>query len=352
MAQTTTQGADREFRDASDNNTFATREIERRRSSPVFVSGDDVRARMAAQEPTGMCFLIDPKLGFSVRSIRMWMNFFGLGEGAIGWKTLGHRHLIDAVIHIIKGRGYSVIDGIRYDWEPGDFLCVPTFAWHRHVQVGDEPMVYIAGTTTPFSMALGVSIHEDERFPEYWVFAQKSEEARTTLIPGGAEVPESASQPMFGREPGREAQLYEQQVAFAPDEQTRRRRARILIKGSEVEFGKTRMGSVATVVDPRIGFNTHVMSTLLAEIPPGHRSGAHRHMYEEVNHVLAGEGYSIVEDRRYDWKAGDSLCIPVFSWHQHFNTGSATSRFLVHTTRPAMENLGVQVTQHGEDADF
>jgi gentisate 1,2-dioxygenase len=94
------------------------------------------------------------------------------------------------------------------------------------------------------------------------------------------------------------------------------------------------------------------MSTLVAEVPPGHHSGAHRHLYEEVNYVIAGQGYSIVEDRRYDWQAGDALNIPVFSWHQHFNTGTETARFLVHTSRPALENLGYQMTQQGESANY
>src|SRR6266545_4840157 len=208
--------------------TFATRERERRQSSPVFVSGDEVRRRMADpdQKNLGLIQLIDPKLGFSVRSLRMWVNFWGFGEDHEGWKNLGHRHLIDAVIHILRGRGYSVIDGVRYDWEAGDFLCVPTFAWHRHANVSNEPFMYIAGTTTPFSMALGVSIHEDERYPEYWVFAQKSEAERTTLIPGGAELPdlpESQSVSQLRGDLALEAHLYEQEVAFAPREEQRRR---------------------------------------------------------------------------------------------------------------------------------
>ena len=68
--------------------------------------------------------------------------------------------------------------------------------------------------------------------------------------------------------------------------------------------------------------------------------------------VYPGEGYSIIEDQRYDWKKGDTLVIPVFAWHQHFNTGKEPARFLVHHNRPYMENMGFLVAEHGEDADF
>ena len=78
------------------------------------------------------------------------------------------------------------------------------------------------------------------------------------------------------------------------------------------------------------------------------KSGAHRHLYEEIEYVLSGKGYSIIEDQRYDWKKGDAFSIPMFGWHQHFNTGDETARFLVHTSRPGMENLGHVITQQGE----
>ena len=85
------------------------------------------------------------------------------------------------------------------------------------------------------------------------------------------------------------------------------------------------------------------------ELSPGKSSGAHQHMYEEVNYVLSGSGYSIIEDKRYDWGKGDVLCLPVFSWHQHFNTGNEPARFLVHHNRPLMENLGFMYVQQGEE---
>src|SRR2546430_2999568 len=54
--------------------TFATRELERRRNSPVYVDGERVRAGLAAENQQGMIHLIDPRLGFSVHSIRLWVD--------------------------------------------------------------------------------------------------------------------------------------------------------------------------------------------------------------------------------------------------------------------------------------
>src|SRR5262249_26739504 len=155
--------------------------------------------------------------------------------------------------YIVKGRGYSIIDGIRYDWKDGDLMCVPTFAWHRHVNLTDEPVTYVASTSTPYSQSIGVSIHEDERYPEYWVFAQKSEHAQTTLIPGGAEapssVPGSQSVSEFRGDQGLSSYLYEQQVDFAVAEEKRRRAGRVVVRGEDLQFGPTRMGSLAYVID-------------------------------------------------------------------------------------------------------
>jgi gentisate 1,2-dioxygenase len=102
----------------------------------------------------------------------------------------------------------------------------------------------------------------------------------------------------------------------------------------------TRIGRIATANEPATGFHVQTIAKLFAEIPPGKRSGAHRHSYEETEYVISGNGYSIVEDQRVDWKEGDTLCIPVFSWHQHFNTGKQTARFMVHHNRPYIQNMG------------
>ncbi len=329
---------------------FAKEENQRRQSSPVHIPKEKIDAQFNGHN---FVLMVDPRIGFNANFLRLFMNGFPPGKENGQWKTIGHRHTVEAVIYILKGHGYSVIDGIRYDWEAGDFVCIPVFAWHMHVNLSSQDMVYLASTTGPFSNALGVSIYEDERYPEYWVFAQQGAEAMETLIPGAAEIPAArrgipAGMELAQFDNSKAAEIFFDQLMFAEREELERRKGKVLIKGSELKFEKTPMGWVAPVVDPKLGFHVKVMTTLVAQTYPGKHSGAHRHLYQEINYVLSGEGYSIIDDKRYDWKQGDTLAIPVFSWHQHFNTGSECARFLVHTGRPAMENIGLMVSQQGE----
>jgi gentisate 1,2-dioxygenase len=50
-----------------------------------------------------------------------------------GRHTKAHRHTGSTVYHIIRGKGYSVIAGERFDWEEKDTFVVPSWAWHEHV---------------------------------------------------------------------------------------------------------------------------------------------------------------------------------------------------------------------------
>jgi gentisate 1,2-dioxygenase len=329
---------------------FAKEEAKRRLEAPVQVKAEEIRAQFKNHSHL---YLVDPRLGFNHRTFRFWINRIPAGEEeGMGWKTLGHRHTVEAVLHVLQGKGHSIIDGARYDWEPGDFISVPMFSWHRHINTGDEDFIYLAATTGPLSLALGLAVYEDERYPDYWLFGHKGESALKSLIPGA----DDSTRVRIAEESTRESisgtdAFYREHLLFSGGEEKRRRASRVLVKGSEIQPEKTPMGRVRYVIDPKTEFLMRVLGTLVAEISPGRRSGAHRHFYEEVNYVLSGRGYSLIEDRRYEWSEGDVLCMPVFSWHQHFNTGAEPARFLVHHSRPLMENLGFMHIEQGEWSD-
>lgn len=341
-------------------NEFAKQELERRKKSKLLVTREEVEAQIGPGRENAHILIADPAIGSNQKTFRFWVNRGPIDRGSDSNRTLGHRHTVEAVIYIKQGLGYSVIDGVKYPWEAGDLLCVPVFAWHLHHNELDVPLIHLAATTGPLSMYMGTAIYEDDRYPELWVYADRGEEAMRSLIPGAAETPttkvdfdpsrwrpsESAGD---GLTPGA---LYFQQLSYAEEEEKRRRAGPVLVKGKELNFGSTPMGRMAYAVDPRLGFHVKLLSTVFTEVPPGKHSGAHRHLYEETDYVLQGRGYAIVDDQRYDFKEGDTLILPVFSWHQYFNTGDETVRFLVHTNRPAMENMGYLHTQQGEPADY
>ena len=55
-----------------------------------------------------------------------------------GEHTKAHRHTGSFLYHVAKGRGYSVINGKRFDWQERDIFCVPSWAWHEHANLSDS----------------------------------------------------------------------------------------------------------------------------------------------------------------------------------------------------------------------
>ena len=52
---------------------------------------------------------------------------------APGFVGKAHRHTGSFLYQVAKGQGYSVINGERFDWNQRDIFCVPSWAWHEHV---------------------------------------------------------------------------------------------------------------------------------------------------------------------------------------------------------------------------
>jgi quercetin dioxygenase-like cupin family protein len=67
---------------------------------------------------------------------------------------------------------------------------------------------------------------------------------------------------------------------------------------------------------------SRTISVTIGGLDPGQTTSRHRHTYETIIYVLEGEGYTMIEDQRIDWKPGDALYIPVWAWHYHRNTSS------------------------------
>ena len=74
--------------------------------------------------------------GGALPSIFIGIQYINPGE-----HILPHRHNSYAIYHIIKGSGYSVLDGERFDWVQGDTLVCPPMASHEHINNSDQEAI-------------------------------------------------------------------------------------------------------------------------------------------------------------------------------------------------------------------
>ncbi len=77
-----------------------------------------------------------------------------------------HRHVNEAIIYILYGRGYSIIEEegqepVKIEWSEGDLFSPPLRAWHQHFNGDpDKPARYLAITNVPLMTALNTFVKE------------------------------------------------------------------------------------------------------------------------------------------------------------------------------------------------
>jgi gentisate 1,2-dioxygenase len=75
--------------------------------------------------------------------------------------TRAHRHSYTAVYHVFRGSGSTIVDGVQIDWEQGDFVALPPYCWHEHVnRSNSEPAFLYSSIDEPVIEALNL-LHED-----------------------------------------------------------------------------------------------------------------------------------------------------------------------------------------------
>src|ERR1700719_2851203 len=93
-------------------------EIERVRERERPPIGDNPYERIMRQRK--LLFYLDP-VTFKDTPLQHWRVFIH----DIRTRSGKHRHQGGLVIYVLEGRGYSVVDGERKDWEKGDLVLLP-----------------------------------------------------------------------------------------------------------------------------------------------------------------------------------------------------------------------------------
>lgn len=82
-----------------------------------------------------------------------------------------HRHQGGLIIYVISGKGYSVVNGERCDWEKGDLVLLPLHekgVEHQHFNTDpDKPSVWMAFINENLHDYVASEMTQTEISPEY-----------------------------------------------------------------------------------------------------------------------------------------------------------------------------------------
>jgi quercetin dioxygenase-like cupin family protein len=150
----------------------------------------------------------------------------------------------------------------------------------------------------------------------------------------------------------------------APERDARRRK---IITPVDMPWEMSRQGVLKHLINEQMNTRMETVDAYMQIIPPGSRSGKHRHLAEECLYVLEGQGYDMHQDcdleltheyewkpqqevQRFDWEAGDVIYVPPNTIHQHFNSDPDRPARLISSINRVFKYCGLNDLEQIEDA--
>jgi len=256
-----------------------------------------------------------------------WL-YSGLQVMHPGEVASAHAHSASALRFIMEGDGaYTIVDGHKMTLGANDFVLTPNGTWHEHgVSADGTPCIWQDGLDIPLVNALEANFYvvhpELQQKVGYPVDDMSHTWGAPGLRPVNAEWAKGYS-PLLKYE---WASTYE-----------------ALLRYAKATDGSPFDGVLMNYVNPATG--GPVMQTIGASMQmlrPAEKTRAHRHTGSFVYQVAKGVGYSVIDGKRFDWKARDIFCVPSWAWHEHVNASASEDACLfTFNDLPVMQALGL-----------
>ena len=152
-------------------------------------------------------------------------------------------------------------------------------------------------------------------------------------------------------------------AATAPARNAKRKK---IVRPDEMPWEMSRQGLLKHLLNEQMNTRMETVDAYMQIIPPGSRSGKHRHLAEECLYVLEGRGYDLHQDcdveitdtyhwkpqdevKRYEWEAGDVIYIPPNTASQHFNSDPDRPARLISAVNRIFKHSGLNDLEQLED---
>jgi quercetin dioxygenase-like cupin family protein len=163
------------------------------------------------------------------------------------------------------------------------------------------------------------------------------------------------------------AKIYQGMLDDVAAQPARNAKRKKIVHPEDMPWEMARQGILKHLLNEQLNTRMETVDAYMQIIPPGSRSGRHRHLAEECLYVLEGRGYDLHQDcdveitdtyhwkpqaevKRYEWEAGDVIYIPPNTIHQHFNADPARPVRLVSAINRIYKYCGLNDLEQLEDA--
>jgi len=161
--------------------------------------------------------------------------------------------------------------------------------------------------------------------------------------------------------------LYQSLLDNAAQAPARNAKRRKVLHPEDMPWEMSRQGLLKHLLNEQMNTRMETVDAYMQIIPPGSRSGRHRHLAEECLYVVEGRGYDLHQDcdveitdtyhwkpqdevKRYEWEAGDVIYIPPNTIHQHFNAAADHPVRLISAINRIYKYCGLNDLEQIEDA--
>lgn len=162
-------------------------------------------------------------------------------------------------------------------------------------------------------------------------------------------------------------ELYQNLLDDAAAAPARNGKRKKVVHPHEMPWEMSRQGLLKHLLNEQMNTRMETVDAYMQIIPPGSRSGKHRHLAEECLYVVEGRGYDLHQDcdveitdtyhwkaqdevKRYEWEAGDVIYIPPNTIHQHFNADPDRPVRLISAINRIYQKFGLNDLEQLEDA--